>query len=70
MKIKLIQAGYENFTGLFGNIHFAEGVSEDVTSEIAATFGATLQCEVVSEVEVEAEVVPVAPVVTTLSDTE
>jgi hypothetical protein len=49
MKIKLVQAGYQNLTGTFGNVLFDNGVSEDLRPEIAATFNALVQCEEFSE---------------------
>lgn len=67
MKIKLTQAGYKNFTGLFGNIRFTDGISEEVADIVGGTFGATLQCEPLVEDAVPvvpaASAVPVVPAV-------
>lgn len=49
MKIKLTQAGYENFTGLFGNHHFDNGICADLPIEAFSALGATVQCEEVTD---------------------
>lgn len=50
MKIKMIQAGYESFTGVFGNVAFSGGVSADVSETTATSIGAMVLCERVDDV--------------------
>ena len=63
MKIKLIQAGYENFTGIFGNHAFQDGVSEDLSKEVFESMSATIGCEAIAEQGSFKEVVLTPPVI-------
>lgn len=50
MRIKLVQSGYETFTGGLGNVDFVDGLSVgSVSKESAAGIAAILQTEVVTE---------------------
>lgn len=46
MKIRIVQSGYETFTGLLGDVSFQDGVSKkDVSDQQAAYVGAMFTCE-------------------------
>jgi len=50
MKLKIVQAGYENFTGEMGHIEFKDGVSVlDVHPDFARAIGTIVQVEQVVE---------------------
>lgn len=50
MKLKITQAGYENFTGEMGHIDFVDGVSvHDVNGDFAKSLGGVIQVEAVVE---------------------
>lgn len=38
MKIRIIQLGFETFSGLLGDVHFDNGVSVDEVSDIQAEY--------------------------------
>lgn len=49
MKLRITQAGYQNFTGEMGHIDFKDGVSvEDVPEDFARSLGGIVQVEPVS----------------------
>jgi hypothetical protein len=46
MKIKLVQPGYENFTGHMGQVNFTNGISDvDLSVEQQATIAAIYQID-------------------------
>lgn len=50
MKLKLVEAGYEKFTGHFGHVYFEDGVSvDDVSQADARLFASITTVEVVGE---------------------
>lgn len=42
MKIKLVEPGYENMTGMFGSVEFEDGVSKEHVSSAEARFLASI----------------------------
>lgn len=53
MKIKIIEAGYENFSGMFGTVAFDKGVSIDHVSHVEINLIASLIKVVDAETEAE-----------------
>lgn len=56
MKIRIVQAGYETFTGLLGDVKFEDGVSvKDVSAEQFAYIRSMFVVEEVAEEVVESD---------------
>lgn len=45
MKVRIIDSGFANFTGMFGSVEFVSGVSDDISKAEAERLGAILRIE-------------------------
>lgn len=45
MKVRIIDSGFANFTGMFGSVEFVGGVSDDISKAEAERLGAILRIE-------------------------
>lgn len=65
-KLRLVQQGYENFTGQFGRHEFVDGVSVDLLGRVERDrIAASIQCTEIAESGEEIDAGPAARILTT-----